>query len=217
MFKAAIFDLDGTLVDSLELHVAAFVAVCNRHGIPVEPEFVVARFGSRSRDIFLDILSAAGLSGDAVSLAKEKSEAFLSNVAGIRPMRGALELLSLLESQGIKTAIATGDSRNTMWRIVGSAGLPRFGAYACADDVVSTKPAPDVFLRAAELLSVPPDECVAFEDSVHGILSAKGAGMKVVALLAGMAKKEDVLAEGPDLVLDSLSDATFIKLEALFS
>lgn len=216
MFKAAIFDLDGTLVDSLRLHLRSFMKVCNRHGIPVEEKFVIDLFGRTVKEIFSDILSAAGMQGDIDGLAGEKSAEFLKLASGIEPLPGALALLSELKRRKILLGLATGNKHEDMYRIAYFAKLPEFDAYVGAEDVLHGKPAPDVFLKAAEKLSIAPEECVVFEDAVLGLRAARNAGMKNVAVLTGLATREELEAELPDLLASSLSELTFNKLEALF-
>jgi len=216
MFKAAIFDLDGTLVDSLRLHLLAFMKVCNKHGIPVEEQFVIDRFGMTVQEIFSDLLSAANMQRDLDRLAEEKSAEFSRHAHRIPPLPGALTLLSELKGRNILLGLATGNKHEDMNMIVRHAKLPEFGAYVGAEDVLHGKPAPDVFLKAAEKLSAIPEDCVVFEDAVMGIRAAKNAGMKAVAVLTGLAKQEALEAEMPDLLVDSLSEVTFNKIEGLF-
>ncbi len=216
MFKAAIFDLDGTLVDSLELHLRSFLNVCARHKIPVERKFVIDRFGMTVKEIFSEILSAMGMHADVDGVAGEKSTEFLKLAPGVKPLPGALELLSELRVRGIKVAVATGNRQEDMRTILHYSGLPVFDAYIGAEDVVSGKPSPDVFLKAAEKLSIAPEECVVFEDAVLGLRAARNAGMKNVAVLTGLAKREELEAEFPDLFVSSLEGITFGCLTQLW-
>lgn len=216
MFKAAIFDLDGTLVDSLELHLRSFLNVCKRHSIPVERKFVIDRFGMTVKEIFSDILSSAGEKDYLDMLAGEKSAEFLRIASGIKTLPGALELLSELRGRGIKVAVATGNRQEDMRTILHYSSLPVFDAYIGAEDVVTGKPSPDVFLKAAEKLSVAPEECVVFEDAVLGLRAARNAGMKNVAVLTGLAKREELEAEFPDLFVSSLEGITFGRLTQLW-
>lgn len=216
MLNAAVFDLDGTLVDSLELHLRSFLNVCERHGIPVERQFVIDRFGMTVREIFSDILSGSGPGLDIDALSAEKSSEFMKLAPAVRPFPGAFGLLSLLRGGGKLLALATGNKRVDMELILLYSKLPRFDAYVSADDITRGKPAPDVFLKAAEKLGVEPGECVVFEDAVMGLRSAKNAGMRTVAVLTGLARREELERESPDLLVSSLSDVTFNKLESLF-
>ncbi len=216
MFQAAIFDLDGTLVDSLELHLRSFLNVCKRHNIPVERKFVIDRFGMTVKEIFSEILSATGMHADIDRLAEEKSAEFMKLAPAVKPLPGALELLSELGGRGIKLAVATGNRQEDLRIILHYSGLPAFGAYIGAEDVVRGKPSPDVFLRAAEKLSADPGECVVFEDAVLGLRAARNAGMRTVAVLTGLAKREELEAESPDLLVGSLEEITFGRLTQLW-
>lgn len=118
----------------------------------------------------------------------------------VRPMPGAVELVHRLR-RAIPVAIAS-NTTNALLRIaVSGLGLPEVPVMVASDDVARPKPAPDMYLRACELLGVPPAECVAFEDSVTGAAAARAAGLFLVAVPTVPGSVTDA-----DLILESLAD-----------
>ncbi|WP_341768802.1 HAD-IA family hydrolase, partial [Escherichia coli] len=114
---------------------------------------------------------------------KEELYRELVRQGGMKILPGARELLAALKASGIPRAVASSTSRTNLDSIFATTRLNEFfDAVVCADDVVNGKPAPDVFLKAASLLGLPPKRCVVFEDALFGIEAAQRAGMKVVAV-----------------------------------
>jgi len=180
---AVLWDMDGTLIDS------------EPYWMKSEGAFAKANNSSWSE---ADGLSLIGMSlYDSSKIIKEKvgSElepeqiiqqltdgvsAQLSQEIFWRP--GARELLSLLRSEKIKTALVTMSMHRMAKQVVDAIGFDAFDVIVAGDDVRHGKPHPEPYLRAAELLGVGPEECVAFEDSISGLRSAESAGTKAVGI-----------------------------------
>ena len=142
-------------------------------------------------------------------LKQRSREIFLKRVSeeGVPIKKGLVELLEFLKSNNLKIAVATSTSAPTAHKIIRMAGVyDYFDAFVCGDDVRNGKPHPEVFLTAAERLSLPPTECVAFEDSINGIKSAHSAEMTTVMVPDYLQPTEEIIPM-IDCLCDDLSQA----------
>ena len=130
-------------------------------------------------------------------------------------MDGAVEAVRLVRSRGLSCAVASSSPRPLIDVVVARLGIAdQVDAVCSAEDEVHGKPAPDVYLRAARLLGVPPAGCLAVEDSALGVLSARAAGMPCVAIPDGHTAQDPRLAAAT-LRLDSIRDLDRDRLEWL--
>jgi len=176
-----IFDCDGTLVDSMPLHYHAWVEVLRRYGL----DFTEARFyqwaGVPVDEIIHRLAADQGLTVDAKTIAAERDSYFHSLPASdLRPVAAVVDIARRFRRQ-LPMAVATGSTKASAEASLRAIGiLDWFDAVICSQDVGRPKPAPDVFLMAAERIAVAPGECVAFEDGEAGLQAALAAGMHVV-------------------------------------
>lgn len=184
--EAVIFDCDGTLVNSMPLHFEAWCDALSYYGAAnVFQEDVFYAMGGRpTQDIVVELNSEYGLKLDPAAVAMKKREAFLNKLARIELIDEVVEFARSLSGK-LPMAIATGGSRLVVEKTLQAVDLSDlFDEVVTADEVAVGKPAPDVFLRAAELLGVAADKCLAIEDAPAGIMAAQQAGMRVVAVPA---------------------------------
>jgi HAD superfamily hydrolase (TIGR01509 family) len=183
--RAAIFDLDGTIVDNMPVHADAFAIFVERHGLPPLTLDDRKRLdGRRNRDIFPDLFGRELGDAEQTAFADEK-EALYRELSGGRltPASGLVRLLDCLAAAGIPVAVATSAPPDNVHHTLNELRLaPRLTCIVRSDQVPRGKPFPDVFLAAADRLGVPPAGCVAFEDAPIGIIAARAAGMKTVAV-----------------------------------
>lgn len=217
--RAAIFDLDGTLFDTFEEHFDSWGQVCAEHGVALTPAQFAWSFGRRNEEIIPALWKEAGLpppSGAALhAIAERKEELFRDRfVTRPRIMRGAPELLTALRAVGWK--LGAGSSAPPANVEAFLAALSRGSAFdRCVSgaDVTHGKPHPEVFLKAAERLQVPPSACIVFEDAPPGVEAARRAGMRCVAIVSrGRTRAE--LADA-DLLIDDFFAVTPESLDAL--
>lgn len=187
--RAVIFDLDGCLVDSEPLSIAALSAELGALGVP-DASFEVIRdrfLGVSMHDICNHVAERTGIRCPPEFIDRVEDRLFALYRENLRPIPGAARLLAALMEAGIPFAIATGGSVRRMTATLGLSGLaPWFeGRAFSADQVERGKPAPDLFLFAASRLGVPPEICTVIEDSPHGIAGARAAGMKAIGFLGG--------------------------------
>ena len=180
-YRGLIFDCDGTLVDSMPLHYQAWVTVLARHDL----EFPEARFyewaGLPIVEIIHRLAGAQGMDVDAVAIGVERDSYFHSlTESAMRPVEAVVDIARHYRGQH-PMAVATGSTVASATASLKAIGvLDWFDAIISSQDVGRSKPAPDVFLVAAERIGVAPGECVAFEDGPAGMQAARAAGMQVI-------------------------------------
>jgi beta-phosphoglucomutase len=204
-FRAAIFDLDGVLVDSARLHFVAWKRIADELAIPFSEHDNEALKGVDRMGSLDHILALGGLSLDMAAkedLAARKNSYYLDALATMTDadvLPGATSLLSRARMAGLRLGIASASRNATM--VLERAGLSSAVDYvADAAKVARSKPAPDIFLACATALGVAPADCVGFEDAAAGVSAIKAAGMIAIGIGAS-----DILAEA-DLVFGSTAD-----------
>ncbi|HMP40937.1 MAG TPA: HAD family phosphatase [Roseiflexaceae bacterium] len=183
-FTAAIFDMDGTLADNMPLHYEAFRQFMQRYDLQPPPAEIAAGLtGKRNREI-LPVLFGYPLSdGEIQQYSAEKEQIYHQLIAGLRPLPGLHQLLDILDTRGVPTAIATSAPGGNVPPMLDQLGVTgRFRVVTLGEEVAHGKPAPDIFLEAARRLGADPATCLVFEDAYAGIEAAHAAGMQCVAL-----------------------------------
>ncbi|MBC8129433.1 MAG: HAD-IA family hydrolase [Rhizobiaceae bacterium] len=215
--KAFIFDVDGTLAETEELHRDAFNAAFAREGLSWHWDFhrykdLLAVSGGKERIRHFveteNIETAGPLDDLVVRLHQSKTDIYGAMVRGGRlPLRaGVADLVAEAKRRGLRLAIATTTSRENVDTLLGVAlgGTDDFEVIACGDMVPKKKPAPDVYLLALRELELGAGDCLAFEDSSNGLRAAKGAGLRCIVTPA--LYTEDEHFADADLVLTDLRD-----------
>lgn len=186
-YAAYIFDLDGTLADSMPLHYKAWRTALAEAGAPHEaflPNEFYACGGKSATDVVAYINNEYGLQMPEKPVAERKREIYLSLLQneGTRPIREVVDFARSLEGE-YPIAIATGSALPGAIRTLKSAGIEDlFSIIVTPEDVERGKPFPDMFLLAAERLGVDPSQCVVFEDAQPGVAAAKAAGMDCIVV-----------------------------------
>ncbi len=183
-FRAVVFDMDGLLLDTERLWHIAERRLLDDHGSTLVEEDRLA-FVGRPVEVAIDhYLRLLGRpQSDAGLLRAELMERVRDEYSrGAIPLPGAVELVRGLQGR-VPLAIASNTDRELVMMALREAEvLDAFDAVVTADQVASGKPAPDVYLRACELIGVPPEEAIALEDSAAGVRAAKAAGLTVIAV-----------------------------------
>jgi beta-phosphoglucomutase-like phosphatase (HAD superfamily) len=177
--KGLIFDLDGTLVDSMPLHYEGWKKACEKFGVSMEPEFLKLHTGSPGWLIAAAIIEKSGLKGIVTveEIMKVKLEEFLKVQHLIKPVLPVADLARKYYGR-LPMAVGTGGHREAVRRTLEVTGMSKyFDIVITANDVEQHKPHPETFLKCAELMKVDPQFIEVFEDGDLGIEAAHKAGM----------------------------------------
>jgi HAD superfamily hydrolase (TIGR01509 family) len=205
-FAAVIFDMDGVLIDSEPLHFAAVNEVLGSAGQSLTRQDYEAFIGGTTERMWDDLIRRRRLPHARSYWLERYDETVLRVLSRSWPAEpGVLDLVRKLRSMGTPLGVASSSTRAWIDATLRSIGLSdAFAARAAGDDVAHGKPAPDIYLLAAERLGVSPEDCLAIEDSPAGVLSARAAGMTVLGVrtpytahlrLDGVSRVVDSLAE----------------------
>jgi beta-phosphoglucomutase len=199
-FQAVIFDMDGVLVNTEPHHMIIEKRLIAGLGLNISEEEHRSYLGKSSDRMWSEIINKYNLYFDARDLAKRNSEEIIRYFSGqveIGIMRGIEGVLEELSEKGIPMALASSSDPGTIDLILSKTGLGKYFLYKVScNSVGRSKPDPDIYLYAAGVLSVRPEECIVIEDSYNGIKAAKSAGMYCIAYEGGI----------PDTTDQSLAD-----------
>lgn len=215
---AALFDMDGVIVDNMAYHEVAWQAFCDAHGIPFSRETYYSQLnGKNALDSFTFLLGRTPSPEELKTLTDEKEELYRKNYGPfLVPADGLVGFLHMLRDRGVKTAVATSAPiENVLFTIDGTGIRSLFDVVVDASMVTNGKPAPDIYLKAAELVGVQPDRCVVFEDALLGIQAGKAAGMKVVGIATSHSPEE--LAPLTDGVMHDFREIDWEHFEGLLA
>ncbi len=209
MFDAVIFDWDGTLADTTPIVVHSFQKVLREIGCIVSDEFLEKMIGIGARNMFKEALKATDTPFDDTlmdSLVKKKTRIQLRLTRRIELFNGAMDLVDALHSK-VKIALATMSNRKVVSKILAEKGIVGyFDLVITADEVQQPKPDPEIFLRCAKGLGCQPQRSVVVEDSVFGVVAAKRANIRCIAVPSGAYSIEELRREEPDLIVNSLRE-----------
>jgi len=200
-FGLVIFDCDGVLVDSERLTVGVEARVLTELGWPMDAEGVVRRWMGRTSAAQLAEI-AERLGEDAAVEFDRRTTTTLRAVfdTDLAAVEGVVELVDALAARGIPTCVASSGTPTRMELTLGATGLwDRFeGRIFSAVEVEHGKPAPDLFLLAAERMGVVPERCAVVEDSVPGVRAGVAAGMTVFGYAGGLTAEAELVAAGAE-------------------
>lgn len=214
MFKGVLFDLDGVITDTAEYHYLAWKKLADELGITIDREFNEKLKGVSREDSLRLILEHGKRESDFSEtefqqLAKSKNDNYVEMIQAVSPKDvypGILELLKELKNAGIKISLASA-SKNGSFLLKQMALTDYFDGIADPAKVAAGKPAPDIFILAAQVVGLDPDECIGIEDAQSGIAAIKACG----ALPVGVGQAEQL---GDDIALvESTSELTLAFLE----
>jgi HAD superfamily hydrolase (TIGR01509 family) len=197
--RALIFDLDGTLVDTVYAHVFAWQRALLDFGVPVDGWRIHRRIGMSGGLFTRAVAREIGrqLSDDeAEALQRRHGELFRELLPERRPLPGAVELLSALRAAGVVHGIATSGRRPEIDRSLEALGIPDDTVVVERGDVLRAKPEPDLFLNCQQRLGVDAADCYVVGDAVWDLLAARRASMLSVGLLTGGYGEDELRAAG---------------------
>jgi HAD superfamily hydrolase (TIGR01509 family) len=204
-----LFDLDGTLVDSVYQHVIAWREALETEGIDIPVWNIHRKIGMSGGLFTRALLRETGTQlaeGGVERLQKGHRDAFVRYAPGVRPLPGAVALLRHLTDVGVPWAIATSGRRETAGPTLVELEVPDHVPVITRDMVERAKPDPDLFLAAAQALDLPVEDCVVVGDSVWDLLAARRARALGVGLLSGGYGKEELERAGAFRVYEDPAD-----------
>lgn len=207
--QAMVFDLDGTLVDTVETRIAAWLRTFEEHGIPAGREQVARLIGSDGRRVARLVAEAAGMPIDAEradAIDRRSGEIYSELNTNPRPLPGAIELLRALDERGLPWAIATSSRPEQVGASIDALKLARRPTIVDGSQVENAKPAPDLLLAAATKLGVEPLRSWYVGDSIWDVQAALAAGMQAIGVASGSATTGDLEEAGAQLIVDELSE-----------
>jgi HAD superfamily hydrolase (TIGR01509 family) len=216
---ALVFDFDGLILDTETCTYETTAGIFAEHGETLDLAWWHSIIGTADHPHWSEVLAdRLGRPVDRAALVARREARRLELLHALPPCDGVVELLDAAAAEGITTAVASSSGLDWVGGHLERLGLrSRFAAVVTRDDLsgaaARTKPAPDLFLRAAERLGVEPAHCVAFEDSPNGVAAARAAGMAVVAVPGPMTAGLDMSAA--DLVVPSLAGVDLAALPKL--
>lgn len=209
MIAGVIWDVDGTLVDTAELHFRAWQQLCSDLGLPLSRSDFAATFGRRNPEIIPQLFGNRFSPAEVAELGERKEELYRRAArAGVQPLPGVVRLLQEFRRHGRRQGIGSSAPRTNLDLILELTGLsPYFDAVVAMEDASRGKPDPEVFLVAARRLELAPHQCLVIEDAPAGVEAAKAAGMSCLAVACvGHHSRDTLRAAGADRVVGSLEE-----------
>jgi beta-phosphoglucomutase len=207
----AIWDVDGTLVDTAELHFDAWVRMAAELGRPFTRQDFADTFGRRNPEIIRFLFGEHHTEAEVAEIGGRKELYYRAEAEkGVTLLPGVRATLETCASAGFLQAVGTSAPRANLELILQLTDTRSFfQALIAMEDTKRGKPDPEVFLNAAAKLGVPPSRCVVFEDAVAGVQAAKAGGMRCVAVsFVGHHPEDRLRAAGADLVVRTLEELT---------
>lgn len=206
--KAVIFDMDGLMFDTERISFICFSEALKAHGLKLDEQFFGKTIGTNIKVTEELYLQRYGADLPFAEIFQQKSDLMKKYVAThtIPVKKGLYELLQFLQQHKIKTAVATSSNRENALHLLREANvLDYFDYILCGDEVTHSKPAPEIFCKAAEKLSCPVENCLVLEDAPKGILAAHRAGIKTI-LIPDLAQIDEAAKSLAAATLPSLDE-----------
>lgn len=211
-----LWDMDGVIADTGPYHFKSWQMVLGERGVNFTEDDFRRNFGQRN-DTIIKYALGQSLSGAEIEIiAKEKEETFRKLVRpNIKALPGAIELIRSLKEHGFMQALASSGPIENIQLVIRSLGIyDYFDAIVYGREVNEGKPSPLGFLLASKKLGLEPKQCVVIEDALAGIMAAKAAGMRCIAVTT--TNPRDRLSQA-DLIVDSLEEISVVDIERLIA
>lgn len=183
MVKALVFDMDGVIIDSEPIHTELTLDILKELGVIPSQSEIYEFTGVRNEEMWATLIERHSISATVEELLARQKASIISRFINdkLEPIDGILDLLRAAKRKGLKIALATSSQLYFAKYVLKAVKvMVFFDELVTADDISKSKPDPEIYLKAAQMLGVLPEECVAIEDAAMGIQAAKRAGMKCI-------------------------------------
>lgn len=203
--KAVIFDLDGVIAETERAHIQAEKETMLKHGIKISEDELHQYTGTTAKQMFTDLIRKYHLKTTFDEVFNQKEEIMFNLLEReVEPTRGVIELLYKLKKAGIKLGIASSSHKRLIDYVLNKLRITSmFDSVVGAEDIINSKPDPEIFMTCARRLNVGPSECLVVEDSMLGVEAAKKAGMKCLGYRNPNSGNQDL--SKADIVTDDFS------------
>ena len=200
MIKGLILDMDGTLLDSRQMHLEAWKTLLNRYQIEKNESEILAHFGKTTEEIAKKLFPPEF---DFQKVGTEKDEIFITLIPEIDVFQGVPDLLNKLKQQNYRICIASSNPKKTIQTIISSFKL-RVDTVVSMEDILHGKPAPDMIIASASKLHLSIANCIAVGDTPYDIQAAEAAQCTVIAVLTGGYSPQILKRYNPNFILPSI-------------
>lgn len=212
--KAIIFDMDGVIIDSEPLHMKLERELLEEFGGKISKEEHDTFVGTTDYHMWSTFKDKFNLEPSVDELIKTKKERFIQNIHKVELVDNFYEFMLELYNEGYPLALASSNNRKNVDLIMERFDLDKYLKVSISgEEVVNSKPDPEIFLKAAKKLDVKPQNCLVIEDAIAGVLAAKSAGMKCIGLKNPNSGNQDL--SKADLVVESFKELALEDIEKL--
>jgi len=204
--KGVAIDLDGTLINSLKVYDEVHKKILEKYNIKLNGS--LDNFGMSPEEIIYDIVNKYNLNIPIEDLKREFEDIIINEyMEKIKFNPGAKQILNYFKDKKYKMAIFTSNTRRLTMEILKHLHIDNlFDVIITSDDVKQTKPDPEGYIKIVKGFSVLPNEILAIEDSVYGVIAAKRAGINVIGVASGVNKKRELISAGATMVFKNLKE-----------
>ena len=209
--KAAIFDLDGTLIDNNAYHLKTWRVYLEKIGIEISEDAYRKNINGRTNKDALEYIYNKKMTPEEAMVYALEKEAMYRGIykADIKPVNGLIELLEVLYNRNIPMAIATSGIQVNIDFMFEHIPIKKyFKEVVNSSHISKGKPDPEIYLKTASLLNMPAENCLVFEDAVVGVNAAHAAGMKVIAITTTQSAEE---LKNAEMIIKDFTAESFFK------
>ncbi|MCG2867962.1 MAG: HAD family phosphatase [Candidatus Nanopusillus acidilobi] len=204
--KGVIIDLDGTLINSLKVYDEVHKKILERYNVKIEGP--LDNYGMPIEDIIYNIIRKYNLNISIEDIRKEFENMLINEyMEKIKFNPGAKQILNYFKDKKYKMAIFTSNTRRLTIELLKHLHVDNlFDVIITSDDVKQPKPDPEGYIKIVKEFSLLPNEILAIEDSIYGIIAAKRAGINVIGVASGVNKKRELISAGATMVFKNLKE-----------
>ena len=191
-FEAVIFDMDGVIADTNPYHKKAWIKFCKKYNLEISDDILKNHIYGRSNKEIFNFLFDSELSSERLSSFIDEKERIFREIykGNVKPVKGLMGLLQKLKQSKIKIGLASLATKENMDFVFNELNIKSFfDVIVDPDEIKKSKPDPEIYFKAADLMNIDPGKCIVFEDSIPGVQAGKAAGMQVIGITTSFSKE----------------------------